>query len=141
MRPIPTGSFTAACCVVASLLAEYSCKYYLALDLWQVAHAHFVWSTYLFLFLSLDVKVKIQACTTRLAKAKVLAELSSSLSRDDVTALRKFSREDEGDGILRQEYLEVFKKCVRYIPCWVLECSQVAYFLPAKCLFERPHHH
>ena len=31
MRPIPTGSFAAACCVVASLLVVYSCKYYQAL--------------------------------------------------------------------------------------------------------------
>ena len=31
----------------------------------------------------------------------------------------------------RQEYLDAFERCVRYIPCWILTSSQISDYLPA----------
>ncbi|KAL7567932.1 hypothetical protein ACA910_019644 [Epithemia clementina (nom. ined.)] len=36
----------------------------------------------------------------------------------------------------RQEYLDAFEKCVRYILCWILTSSQISDYLPAECLFD-----
>ena len=33
---------------------------------------------------------------------------------------------------LRQECLDAFEKCVRYIPCWILASAQISDYLPAE---------
>ena len=36
----------------------------------------------------------------------------------------------------RQEYLEAFDQCCRFIPCWILTTSQISDYLPQECLFD-----
>ena len=94
---------------------------------------------------------RIQKMAEELVDAKVVAELSRSFSAEAQSALikfaqiagkAKFSRSSQPAKMTvrqrrrRQEYLEAFEKCVRYIPCWILTSSQISDYLPSECLFD-----
>ena len=86
-----------------------------------------------------------------LADAAVVAELSRSFSPDAQSALIKFaqiagaakfsrsakpSKMSQRQRRRRQEYLNAFDRCCRFIPCWILTTSQISDYLPAECLFD-----
>lgn len=86
-----------------------------------------------------------------LADAAVVAELSRSFSPDAQSALIKFaqiagaakfsrsakpSKMTQRQRRRRQEYLNAFDRCCRFIPCWILTTSQISDYLPAECLFD-----
>mmetsp|Transcript_13192 Transcript_13192/g.37108 ORF Transcript_13192/g.37108 Transcript_13192/m.37108 type:complete len:620 (+) Transcript_13192:2045-3904(+) len=86
-----------------------------------------------------------------LADAAVVSELSRSFSPDAQSALIKFaqiagsakfsrsakpSKMSQRQRRRRQEYLNAFDRCCRYIPCWILTTSQISDYLPAECLFD-----
>lgn len=97
------------------------------------------------------ISSRIQRLAADLVDAKVVAELSRSFSSDAQSALirfsqiagkAKFSRSSQPSKMSarqrrhRQEYLDAFDRCVRYIPCWILTTSQISDYLPAECLFD-----
>ena len=104
----------------------------------------------------LDVKrgklaSQIQHHAEELVDAAVVAELSRSFSPDAQSALirfaqiagaAKFSRSSKPSKMTqrqrrrRQEYLDAFDRCCRFIPCWILTTSQISDYLPAECLFD-----
>jgi len=86
-----------------------------------------------------------------LADSAVIAELSRSFSPDAQSALIKFaqiagaakfsrsakpSKMSQRQRRRRQEYLNAFDRCCRFIPCWILTTSQISDYLPAECLFD-----
>lgn len=94
---------------------------------------------------------RIQNLAEDLVACRVVAELSRNFSADAQSALVKFaqvsgkakfgkssqpSKMTQRQRRKRQEYLDAFEKCVRYIPCWILTSSQISDYLPAECLFD-----
>ncbi|CAB9500882.1 Uncharacterized ATP-dependent helicase MG140 [Seminavis robusta] len=94
---------------------------------------------------------QIQRLAEDLVDAKVVAELSRSFSSEAQSALirfsqiagkAKFSRASQPSKMTvrqrrhRQEYLDAFDRCVRYIPCWIMTSSQISDYLPAEGLFD-----
>lgn len=94
---------------------------------------------------------RIQAVAEDLVAARVVAELSKNFSAEAQSALVKFaqvsgkakfgkssqsSKMTQRQRRKRQEYLDAFEKCVRYIPCWILTSSQISDYLPSECLFD-----
>jgi hypothetical protein len=97
------------------------------------------------------VASQIQHHAEELVDAAVVAELSRSFSPDAQSALirfaqiagaAKFSRSSKPSKMTqrqrrrRQEYLEAFDRCCRFIPCWILTTSQISDYLPPECLFD-----
>ena len=98
-----------------------------------------------------QITSRIQKLAVDLVDATVVAELSRSFSAEAQSALvkfaqiagkAKFGRASQASKMSprqrrrRQEYLEAFEKCVRYIPCWILTSSQISDYLPPQCLFD-----
>jgi hypothetical protein len=94
---------------------------------------------------------QIQRLAEDLVDAKVITELSKSFSAEAQSALirfsqiagkAKFSRASQPSKMTirqrrhRQEYLDAFDRCVRYIPCWIMTSSQISDYLPAEVLFD-----
>eukprot|EP00980_Cylindrotheca_fusiformis_P027759 scaffold22558_cov116-Cylindrotheca_fusiformis.AAC.8 len=86
-----------------------------------------------------------------LVDAAVVAELSKSFSPDAESALIRFaqiagankfgksakpSKMTQRQRRRRQEYLDAFDKCCRFIPCWIMTTGQISDYLPAECLFD-----
>lgn len=97
------------------------------------------------------ISIRIQVLSEELVAARVVAELSKNFSADAQSALVKFaqvsgkakfgkssqaSKMTQRQRRKRQEYLDAFEKCVRYIPCWILTSSQISDYLPSECLFD-----
>jgi AAA domain len=98
-----------------------------------------------------SISARIQAVAEDLVAARVVAELSKNFSADAQSALVKFAQVSgkaqfgkssqaakmtQRQRRKRQEYLDAFEKCVRYIPCWILTSSQISDYLPSECLFD-----
>jgi AAA domain len=101
---------------------------------------------------SLDAKqsvlaTRVQALAEELVNATVLAELSRTFSEEAHSALIRFSqiagkaklrktqlpsKLSQRQRRLRQDYLEAFDKCCRFIPCWILKSSSTCDYLPAE---------
>jgi hypothetical protein len=94
---------------------------------------------------------RIQTVAEDLVAARVVAELSKNFSAEAQSALVQFaqvagkakfgkssqsSKTTQRQRRKRQEYLDAFEKCVRYIPCWILTSSQISDYLPSECLFD-----
>jgi len=97
------------------------------------------------------IAVRMQNLAADLVDAKVIMNLSQSFSAEaqsalirfsQISAKAKFSRSSQPSKMTtrqrrhRQEYLEAFDRCVRYIPCWILTNSQISDYLPAEMLFD-----
>lgn len=95
--------------------------------------------------------VQIQHMAEELVDATVVTELSRAFSPDAQSALiqfsqiagkAKFSRSSQPSKMTqrqrrrRQEYLDAFDRCCRFIPCWILTSSQISDYLPAEGLFD-----
>jgi len=93
----------------------------------------------------------IQQQAEELVACRVVSELSKNFTADAQSALVKFaqvsgkakfgkssqpSKLTQRQRRKRQEYLNAFEKCVRYIPCWILSTSQISDYLPSECLFD-----
>lgn len=105
---------------------------------------------------SLDAKrsllvSRIQSLAEELVNATVVAELSRSFSDEAHSALIRFSqiagkakfnksqqpsKMSQRQRRRRQDYLDAFDKCCRFIPCWILTTSQISDFLAPECLFD-----
>jgi AAA domain len=98
-----------------------------------------------------SISARMQTIAEDLVAARVVAELSKNFSSDAQSALVKFaqvsgkaqfgkssqaSKMTQRQRRKRQEYLDAFEKCVRYIPCWILTSSQISDYLPSECLFD-----
>ena len=94
---------------------------------------------------------RIQQLVGELVDATVVAELSRSFTAEAQSALirfaqiagkAKFSRSTQVSKLTqrqkrkRQDYLDAFEKCVRFIPCWIMSSSQISDYLPSECLFD-----
>jgi hypothetical protein len=94
-----------------------------------------------------NISPKLQHLAEVLVEATVVAQLSRMFSPDAQSALirfaqiagkAKFSKSSQASKMTqrqrrhRQEYLDAFEKCVRYIPCWILTSSQISDYLPAE---------
>jgi hypothetical protein len=93
---------------------------------------------------------RIQELSEALVNATVVAELKRSFSDEALSALIHFSqiagkakfqksnlpKMSQRQRRHRQEYLNAFDQCCRYIPCWILTTSQISDFLPPECLFD-----
>ena len=94
---------------------------------------------------------RMQQLAEDLVACRVVAELTRNFSADAQSALVKFaqvsgkakfgkssqpSKMTQRQRRKRQEYLDAFEKCVRYIPCWILTSSQISDYLPPECLFD-----
>jgi predicted Zn-dependent protease len=93
---------------------------------------------------------RIQELSEALVNATVVAELNRSFSDEALSALIHFSqiagkskfqksnlpKMSQRQRRHRQEYLNAFEQCCRYIPCWILTTSQISDFLPPECLFD-----
>lgn len=97
------------------------------------------------------VSSQIRHHAEELVDAAVVAELSRSFSPDAQSALicfsqiagaAKFSKSSKPSKMTqrqrrrRQEYLDAFDRCCRFIPCWILTTSQISDYLPPECLFD-----
>jgi hypothetical protein len=97
------------------------------------------------------ISSRIQQLAEDLVACRVVAELSRTFSAEAQSALVKFaqvsgkarfgkstqpSKMTQRQRRKRQEYLDAFEKCVRYIPCWILTSSQISDYLPSECLFD-----
>lgn len=105
---------------------------------------------------SLDAKrsllvTRIQSLAEELVNAKVVTELSRSFSNEAHSDLIRFSqiagkvrfnksqqpsKMSQRQRRRRQDYLDAFDRCCRFIPCWILTTSQISDFLPPECLFD-----
>jgi hypothetical protein len=98
-----------------------------------------------------SVAAKLQILAQELVNATVVLQLSKSFSSDAQSALIRFSqiagkykfatssqasKMTQRQRRRRQEYLDAFEKCVRYIPCWILTSPQISDYLPPQCLFD-----
>ena len=94
---------------------------------------------------------RVQDLAVDLVQSTVVMELSHSFSADAQAALirfaqiagkAKFSRASQPSKMSqrqrrrRQEYLDSFDKCCRFIPCWILTTSQISDYLPPDTLFD-----
>jgi hypothetical protein len=97
------------------------------------------------------IATRILGLAEDLVDASVITELSRSFSTDAQSALirfaqiagkAKFSRTSQPSKMTqrqrrrRQEYLDAFDRCCRFIPCWILTASQISDYLPSECLFD-----
>jgi hypothetical protein len=96
------------------------------------------------------IAARIQLLAEDVVDARVVSELSRHFSADAESALVRFAqlagrnkfgtaqaaKMSQRQRRRRQEYLDAFEKCVRYIPCWVLTSSQISDYLPPECLFD-----
>lgn len=95
--------------------------------------------------------VRIQALAAELVNVSVVAELSRSFSTKAQSALIRFaqiagkarfskasniSKMSQRQRRRRQEYLDAFDQCCRFIPCWIATQTQISDYLPAECLFD-----
>lgn len=94
---------------------------------------------------------KLQKLAEELVDSTLVAELSKNFSADAQSALIRFaqlagkqsfsqstklSKMTQRQRRRRQEYLDAFDKCCRFIPCWIMTTSQISDYLPAECLFD-----
>jgi len=94
---------------------------------------------------------QIRRQAEELVDTSVVAELSKSFTPDAESALIRFaqiagankfgksakqSKMTQRQRRRRQEYLDAFDKCCRFIPCWILTTSQISDYLPPECLFD-----
>lgn len=97
------------------------------------------------------VQNQVRHHAEQLVDAAVVAELSKSFSPDAESALIRFaqiagankfgksakpSKMTQRQRRRRQEYLDAFDKCCRFIPCWILTTGQISDYLPPECLFD-----
>ncbi|KAL3934383.1 MAG: hypothetical protein SGBAC_009891 [Bacillariaceae sp.] len=97
------------------------------------------------------LQLQIRRQAEELVDTAVVAELSKSFTPDAESALIRFaqiagankfgksakqSKMTQRQRRRRQEYLDAFDKCCRFIPCWILTTSQISDYLPAECLFD-----
>ena len=99
------------------------------------------------------VTSRIQDLSEDYVACRVVAELSGNFTPEAQSALVKFAQVSgksrfgkssssqpnkmtQRQRRKRQEYLDAFEKCVRYIPCWILTSSQISDYLPTECLFD-----
>jgi DNA polymerase III delta prime subunit len=95
--------------------------------------------------------VQLQKLAEELVASTVMLKLSDSFSPDAQSALIRFAQiagkarfaKASQPGKMshrqrrkRQEYLEAFDRCCRFIPCWILTASQISDYLPPECLFD-----
>ena len=86
-----------------------------------------------------------------LVDATVISELSRSFTPDAQSALitfsqiagaAKFARSSKPSKMTqrqrrrRQEYLDAFERCCRFIPCWIMTTGQISDYLPPEGLFD-----
>ena len=100
-----------------------------------------------------SITAKLELLSQELVNATVVCQLSKSFTADAKSALikfaqisskAKFSSSSTQQNKLtarqrrkRQDYLDAFEQCVRYIPCWILTSPMVSDYLPAQsCLFD-----
>jgi hypothetical protein len=94
---------------------------------------------------------KLQSLAVELVDATVVAELSQKFSADAQSALIRFaqlagkqnfsqttklSKLTQRQRRRRQDYLDAFDRCCRFIPCWIMTTSQISDYLPPECLFD-----
>ena len=94
---------------------------------------------------------RVQSLAVELVNATVVTELSRSFSEEAHSVLIRFSQIAEKARFSksqqpskmslrqrrhRQDYLDAFDRCCRFIPCWILTTSQISDFLPPECLFD-----
>lgn len=97
------------------------------------------------------ISVRIQSLAEELVSSTVVSELSRSFSDEAHSALIRFSqiagkskfnksqqpsKMTQRQRRRRQDYLDAFDQCCRFIPCWILTTSQISDFLPPECLFD-----
>lgn len=97
------------------------------------------------------ISSQLQLLAVELVDAKVVKELSQAFSPEAQSALiqfsqiagkAKFARSSQASKMTqrqrrrRQEYLDAFDRCSRFIPCWVLTTSQISNYLQPECLFD-----
>jgi hypothetical protein len=97
------------------------------------------------------ISLQLQRLAEELVNATVVSELSRSFSPEAQSALIQFSqlagkarfaRSSQPSKMTqrqrrkRQEYLDAFDRCCRFIPCWILTTSQISDYLPSECLFD-----
>lgn len=97
------------------------------------------------------ITLQVRRLAEELVDANVITELSRSFSADAQSALirfsqiagkAKFSRSSQSSKMTqrqrrrRQEYLDSFDRCCRFIPCWILTTSQISDYLPPESLFD-----
>jgi hypothetical protein len=97
------------------------------------------------------ITLQVQRLAEEVVDANVITELSRSFSADAQSALirfsqiagkAKFSRSSQSSKMTqrqkrrRQEYLDAFDQCCRFIPCWILTTSQISDYLPPESLFD-----
>jgi hypothetical protein len=98
-----------------------------------------------------NVSLQLQSLAEELVDSTVVSELSRSFSPDAQSALIQFSqlagkarfarssqpsKMSQRQRRKRQEYLDAFDRCCRFIPCWILTTSQISDYLPPECLFD-----
>jgi AAA domain len=99
------------------------------------------------------LSLQIQRLAEDLVDAEVMEQLSRSFSAEAQSALIRFSqiagrarfgrsssslqsKMSQRQKRRRGEYLEAFDRCCRFIPCWILTCSQISDYLPPECIFD-----
>jgi hypothetical protein len=99
------------------------------------------------------LSVQIQRLAEDLVDAEVMEQLSRSFSTEAQSALIRFSqiagrarfgrtssslqsKMSQRQKRRREEYLEAFDQCCRFIPCWILTSSQISDYLPPECIFD-----
>ena len=90
---------------------------------------------------------QLQLLSKDLTEATVVTKLSQTFSADAQSALirfaqiagkAKFSKSTQTARLSqrqkrhRQEYLDAFERCVRFIPCWIMTSSQISDYLPPE---------
>ena len=98
-----------------------------------------------------NISLQLRRLSEELVDATVISQLSRSFSPDAQSALIRFSqiagkarfnkssqpsKLSQRQKRRRQEYLDSFDTCCRYIPCWIMTASQISDYLPAECLFD-----
>lgn len=93
---------------------------------------------------------QIQHMAEQLVNARVVSELAKSFTPEAQSALIRFSqiaskakfsryqssKMTQRQQRRRQEYLDAFNECCRFIPCWIMTTSQISDYLPPECLFD-----
>ena len=93
---------------------------------------------------------RIREQTTELVNCTVADQLRRSFSPEAHSALTRFAqvagrakfnkanvaKMSQRQRRRRQEYLDAFDQCCRYIPCWILTTSQISDYLPTENLFD-----
>lgn len=93
------------------------------------------------------ITAQLQLLSKDLTEATVITKLSQTFSADAQSALirfaqiagkAKFSKSTQTAKLSqrqkrhRQEYLDAFERCVRFIPCWIMTSSQISDYLPPE---------